>query len=162
MILVFAYVTEGLYLDRNTSQLDKVFPDGPIVSSETLRAMAWVAARMPPGTTLANDPLDGSPWIWAVEGVQPLFASSSAGRPDDGSDRAVILQRLNKLDTDPRVQEAVRNLRISYVFVSQGWVVPNKTTAKGLQRLDNVAALDAVYRAPTVQIYQVRQLAPLA
>jgi hypothetical protein len=161
VLLTFAYVTEGLYLDRNTSQLAKVFPDGPIVSTETLRAMAWVAERIPPGTTLANDPLDGSPWIWAIDGVQPLFGSSSAGRPDDGSDRAVVLQRLNQLDTDPRVQEAVRNLRISYVFVSQGWVVPGKTTARGLQGLDDVAALHAVYRAPTVQIYQVRDVPAL-
>lgn len=155
VIAAVAIVTDGFYLGRNTEQLARLYPDGPIVSTEKLEAMAWLAERVPPGSVVANDPLDGSPWMWAVEGIEPLFGSASSGRPNDGTDRAVVLQSLNRIDADPRIRMTVRDLGISFVFVSDGTVVPGTVTPQGLQGLDQVRALRAVYRAPSVQIYEV-------
>ena len=35
--------------------------------------MAELRTIVPPGATVMNDPGDGSPWMWALGGVRPVF-----------------------------------------------------------------------------------------
>ncbi|WP_035302979.1 DUF6541 family protein [Actinokineospora inagensis] len=161
VLLVFGALSRGFYLPRNTDRLRWLYLDGPVVSHTKEDAMAWLSQHVPAGTVVANDPHDGSPWMWAIDGVQPLFKVSVIGpvpaRKDGSNDAEVILRRLNQYDTDSSVRRAVDNLDISYVFVSKGSVKadPYAPVARGLQDLDRVTGLREVYRNVDSTIYQV-------
>ncbi|WP_285612057.1 DUF6541 family protein [Actinokineospora globicatena] len=161
VVVLFGALTRGFYLPRNTDRLRWLYLDGPVVSHTKMEAMDWLEKNVPPGTIVANDPHDGSPWMWAIDGVQPLFKVSVIGpippRKDGSNDASIILNRLNDLDTDSSVRRAVENLKISYVFVSRGSVKadPMAPVAIGLQDLDEVSGLREVYRNTDSTIYQV-------
>ncbi|WP_170224541.1 DUF6541 family protein [Actinokineospora cianjurensis] len=161
VVVLFGALTRGFYLPRNTDRLRWLYLDGPVVSHTKLEAMDWLEKNVPKGTVVANDPHDGSPWMWAIDGVQPLFKVSVIGpvlpRKDGSNDAGVILNRLNDLDTDSTVRRAVDNLKVSYVFVSKGSVKadPMAPVAAGLQDLDEVSGLREVYRNADSTIYEV-------
>jgi hypothetical protein len=61
-----------------------------------------------------------------------------------------------RLDTDPAVRAAVRDLNIRYVFLSQGQIVGAAPShIPGLRGLDQVRSLKVVWRNSQTTIYAV-------
>ena len=68
----------------------------------------------------------------------------------------LLYDHFDRLDTDTAVQAAVRDLKIRYVFVSQGQIVGAKPVPiPGLRGLDQVKSLKLVWRNSQTEIYAV-------
>lgn len=157
--LLVIIATKGLYVSRNSERLAQAFSDGPVVSHTMEAGMQELARRAPAGSLVMNDPFDGSPWMWSLAGARPVFGHALI-LPGDavpaGQQRMLLYNAFNRLDTDPAVQAAVRDLNIRYVFVSQGQIVGAKPTPiPGLRGLDQVKSLKPVWRNSQTVIYEV-------
>ncbi|QUQ62793.1 DUF6541 family protein [Kutzneria sp. CA-103260] len=157
--LLVIIATKGLYLNRNTARLAQAFPDGPVVTHTAEAGMHELAKLAPAGSMVMNDPYDGSPWMWALADVHPVFGHAPL-LPQDaasvGQQRMTLFERFNKLDTDPAIQAAVRDLRVDYVFLSQGSITGAKPGhPDGLTGLDQVRSLKLVFQNSQTRIYQV-------
>ncbi|MBB5895396.1 DUF6541 family protein [Kutzneria kofuensis] len=157
--LLVIIATKGLYLNRNTQRLAVAFPDGPVVTHTEQAAMLELAKLAPAGSMVMNDPYDGSPWMWALAGVHPVFGHAPIF-PNDaeavGPQRLHLFQSFNRLDTDPAVRASVRELHIRYVFLSDGSITGSTAGhSPGLTGLDQVKGLRLVFRNSQAEIYQV-------
>ncbi|EWM17781.1 DUF6541 family protein [Kutzneria sp. 744] len=157
--LLVIIATKGLYLNRNTERLAVAFPDGPVVTHTERNAMLELAKLAPAGSMVMNDPYDGSPWMWALADVHPVFGHAPIF-PNDaeavGPQRLHLFQSFNRLDTDPAVRAAVRDLHIEYVFLSDGSITGSTAGhSPGLTGLDQVKGLKLVYRNSQAQVYRV-------
>ncbi|MFI9381563.1 DUF6541 family protein [Kutzneria sp. NPDC052558] len=157
--LLVVIATKGLYLNRNTNRLAWAFSDGPVVTHTVEAGMQALGKMVPAGSMVMNDPYDGSPWMWALADVHPVFGHAPI-LPQDadavGKQRMTLFERFNKLDTDAAVQTAVRELHIRYVFLSQGSITGAKPGhPDGLTGLDQVRGLKLVFQNSQTKIYQV-------
>jgi hypothetical protein len=158
VVLALIAVTHGLYVQRNTQRLAQLFPDGPVVSHADVTAMSTLATMVPPGSTVLNDPYDGSPWMLALDGLHPVFGQPlilPQDAPGVGAQRMLLLDRLNRMDTDPTVREALRDLHVRYVYLGGGFLTPQLSRAAGLRGLDSVRGLTLVYANAQARVYRV-------
>lgn len=157
--LLVTIATKGLYLNRNTARLAWAFSDGPVVSHTAEAGMQALGKLAPAGSMVMNDPYDGSPWMWALAGVHPVFGHAPI-LPQDaaavGKQRMKLFEDFNKLDTDAGVQAAVRELHIGYVFLSQGSITGARPGhPAGLTGLDQVRSLKLVFQNSQTKVYRV-------
>jgi hypothetical protein len=151
-------LTRGLYIGRNTARLAQLFPDGPVVSHQDVAAMAKLATLAPAGSLVLNDPYDGSPWMFALDDVRPVFGQPVTlpqDEPGIGAQRMLLLTEFNRLDTDPAVQKAVRDLHVEYVYLGGGFLTPQLSRSSGLENLDKVSDLTLVYANSAAKIYRI-------
>jgi hypothetical protein len=157
--LLVITATKGLYVSRNTVRLAQAFSDGPVVSHTMEAGMQEMARLAPPSSLVMNDPYDGSPWMWSLAGAHPVFGHALI-LPGDavpaGQERMLLYDGFARLDTDPAVRAAVRDLNIRYVFLSQGQIVGAAPShIPGLRGLDQVRSLKVVWRNSQTTIYAV-------
>ncbi|PWJ53027.1 hypothetical protein SAMN06264364_11544 [Quadrisphaera granulorum] len=108
---------------------------------------------LPAGATVAADPVDGSAWLYARHDVPVLFRHYSAGPLTPPAQ--LLLQSLRDVDTDADVRQALRDLRVCYVYSSGVSVYDSSAPAPGFTDLDGVAALEPVARAGSAAAYRV-------
>ncbi|GAA3250458.1 hypothetical protein GCM10017691_62450 [Pseudonocardia petroleophila] len=160
VLAILVQVTDGLYAERNTARLSQAFADGPTVSQDEADAFQVLAQLNPDGALVMNDPYDGSAWMWALAGVQPVFATPViAGNelPIMESNRRVLFSSFNELDTSRTVQNAVNNLGIRYVILCKGFIAPASDHVPGMQNLDSVTTLQQVFENSDAVIYEIRR-----
>lgn len=158
VVLGVVGLTHGLYVNRNTARLGQLFPDGPVVSHEDVAAMNALATMVPADTTVLNDPYDGSPWMLALDDVHPVFGQPMIlpqDAPGVGAQRLLLLDRLNLMDTDPAVRQALRDLHVRFVYLGGGFLTPQNSRATGLRGLDAVHGLSLVFANSQARIYRV-------
>ena len=158
VVLAVAVVTEGLYFTRNVTRLAYAFSDGPTVSSDELRAFDRLAELVPEGSSVMNDPYDGSALMYALTDVRPVFASPLVPPYDVdamGPDRRVLFESFNRIDTDVAVQEAVRHLNVSYVIVCKGFIMPANDYAPGMHWIGTQRSLTPVYENADARVYRI-------
>lgn len=163
LLLAFVALGDGLYRDRNTERLAEAFTDGPTVSRAERDGFSQIATVIPPDSLVMNDPFDGSPMMYALEGVRPVFAQVLNYQLDIANlspDRRLMFESFRELDRDPAVRETVRRLGITHVVVSSGLVYPAAAPAPGMRDLDTVESLELVFRTPTTTLYEVRADGP--
>jgi hypothetical protein len=156
--LVVAVASGGLYLGSNTAVVRSAYGNGPTVTGSERVAMAQLRALVPPGATVMNDPMDGSPWMWALDGVRPVFGypfAGSAEYPVMGPDRVMLYEKFDQLDHDQRVRDLVRASNIQFVYVGTGFAAPTSARAPGLTALDGVRSLHLVYENADARVYRV-------
>ncbi|MBC3762892.1 DUF6541 family protein [Quadrisphaera oryzae] len=108
---------------------------------------------LPAGAAVANDPVDGSAWLYALHGVPVLFRHYAPGPLTP--DAQLLLARLDDVDTDAGVQQALRDLRVCYVYTGGEAVYASMRLAPGFTDLDRAASLEPVARAGTASAYRV-------
>ena len=108
---------------------------------------------LPDGARVLNDPVDGSPWLYALTGVRPVFTHYDAGRPTPQT--ALLLASLDDVDDDPAVRRALRDLRVCYVYANEGSVSSAHPRAPGFTDLDAAASLELVARQGRASAYRV-------
>ncbi len=156
--VLVAVLTNGLYVGRNEARLAQAFTDGPAVSTDERIAFDRLAQLVPPGRLAMNDPYDGSAMMWALDNVQPVFASPVIAEqelPTMDPNRLLLFNSFNRLDTDVAVQHAVRDLGLTYVIIDTGFIAPATDHAPGLRHLEDVKSLQLVYDNPDARIYAI-------
>ena len=114
---------------------------------------ALAAAPLPPGGRVLNDPLDGSPWLYALTGTMPMFTHYEDYDPT--GDAALLLAGLNEVDDDPGVRAALERMRVCYVYAGDALVSASKQRPAGFEDLDDVAALRPITRSGGAVAYKV-------
>ncbi len=125
------------------------------VVGEDARAVMDALARqpLPRGGRILNDPLDGSPWLYALTGTMPMFTHYDDRDPS--GDAATLLDGLSRADTAPRVRDALEALSVCYVYDAPVMVSAKEDRPEGFVGLDGVAALEPVARSGGVAAYAV-------
>jgi len=158
VIALLGVLSDGMYRDHNVRRVAAAYTDGPMLSGEERAALTELTRMVPAGATVMNDPNDGSPWMWALNGLHPVFGQAIPPGTIEktvDADRALLYSRFDQVDTDPAVRDAVRRLHIKYVFVGAGFASPTSSRAPGLDHLDQVSSLDKVYGNDAAAIYRV-------
>jgi hypothetical protein len=155
MIAVFL-LSNGLYLHSNDARIATAYQSQGHLSQPEMAAMRWLAEQ--PGAydgKIMNDPTDGSPYMWAVQGLRPVFGHVMGPDNAPGSEQRLLLAHFNCLDSDPQLRRDVQDLGIRYVWTGSGYVRSDFTRDIGMVGLSTVHSLKPVYLTTDVQIYRV-------
>jgi hypothetical protein len=157
-------LSAGFYSPANSDRMSVKYGDGPTVSSAERDAMAALATMVGPDERVMNDPGDGSAWMYALEGVRPVYghAVNHAAGVGLGSDQLLLLSSFRCLDAKASVRDLVEEYNISHVFVGQGYVRPKFTRAPGLRTLGASPSLNLVYDEDGIRIYEIEMASPNA
>ncbi|MGQ7295001.1 DUF6541 family protein [Quadrisphaera sp. KR29] len=118
-----------------------------------LLAQALREQPLPAGAAVANDPVDGSAWLYSLHDVPVLFRHYAPGRLTP--DAQLLLARLDDVDTDARVQQALRDLRVCYVYTGGRPVYASMELAPGFTGLGAAGLLEPVASAGSAAAYRV-------
>lgn len=154
---VFIGATGLAYRDDNTARVAIPYQNGPTVSSDELEAYR-VLADMYDGGTVMNDPADGSPWLYALEGIPLVFqAPLSAPYTADliGQGRLDLLSDFDRYGADRAVDDLVADLDIRWVVIGAGFAGYGVERSPGLDHLDGNRELRQVFDNGSAQIYEV-------
>ena len=177
---VIAVGSDNFYHDQNLARVKlPQFSDGPGLTKLERDGISALAKLVPPGARVMNQNSDGSAWMYALAGVQPVYGHLEVLRipvtddlsqyaltvppPPTGNAEAFYMtdaqqllhKRFNRIDTDPQVRAAAERLNVQYVFVGRGYVRGYFRRADGLRELDLVRSLQLVYDNPDVRIYRL-------
>ncbi|GAA4806193.1 hypothetical protein GCM10023353_06620 [Tomitella cavernea] len=133
---------------------------GRMISPDDRAAMQYLAT-LPDArtTTIFVDPDQGMGWMYALEGLHPLFTHFAF--PDPVGPRTWALwDRLNTAGINPRVDAALQQLDIKYVVMSPPVYWPFQTVPRGLLDLDRTPGLKRIYDNGETKIYEVRGWEP--
>jgi len=159
LLAVVAAGADGLYWRSNSDRVLEAYSDGPTVNGNERIAMAELPGLVPAGSVVMNDPLDGSPWMWALDGVRPVYGHAlilPADANTVGPERMSLYLRFNRIDTDPAIRALVTRLDIQYVYTGDGFAASG-VRAPGLRDLGGVRSLELVYSNDNAKIYRVRR-----
>jgi hypothetical protein len=92
--------------------------------------------------------------MYALSGVRPVDWTFYG--PGTDSQAGYLGFHLNNLAHDPRVRQALNNLKVRYVIVGKGMVTPAQQQATGLVNLAETAGFQEVYRNPDAVIYAIQ------
>lgn len=150
----FAWTDQAYFL-RNRDAMLYRYGLGPTVTENERAGMERLPEVVTEGARVMNDPRDGSAWMFALSGVRPVFGHMS---PDDNSPLQLLLDdRFDQLASDPEVQDAARSLGIGYVWLSEGFLIPDDERALGLDQVhDQPEIFELVYSNPGVEVFRVR------
>jgi MYXO-CTERM domain-containing protein len=153
LLVVLALLGNGAYVQRNVDRLGISYGHDRTVSQGEIAAYEWLADHLQPGEQVMNDRLDGSVWMYAVAGVEPMewtFYGVPSGSPIEQ-----LYERLNRMDGDAGIRELLAEERVRYVVVGEGFVRDWVDRAPGLRRLDGVDGLERVYDNDDAAVYEV-------
>ncbi|WP_410576514.1 DUF6541 family protein [Amycolatopsis sp. lyj-108] len=151
--LVVTVLSKGGYIGRNSARLAMNYGEGPSVSKGEEAAYAWLGKHVVPGERVMNDKADGSVWMYALSGVQPVeWTNYGAEFTTKAGWLSVFLNDINR---EPRVREALTDLKVRYVLVGKGKVAPNAQSAVGLQRLDITPGFKRVFHNLDASVYEI-------
>lgn len=157
-VVVVAVLTNGFYLRANQAELRKAYgyDVGGSVTAADLPAFRELALLAGNGPVL-NDPNDGSAWMWSLAGVRPVFGAALTVpvTPPLPPARQLLVDRLNCIDGDAAVQEAVEDLGVRYVYSSAQTILGGPTPTAGFRELDSVRSLVPVYQQDGATIYRI-------
>lgn len=127
---------------------------GAIVSPSDREAFAALAEM--PGAReglVLNTPVDGTGWMYAEQGVRPVFAHYARGAT--GVAQRLLEESADAAGTNPLVGAALRKLDVRYVMTSSP-PDPRYPVPRGFDNLDQAPGLEQVYDNGEAQIYRVR------
>ncbi|GAB3136878.1 hypothetical protein GCM10027258_11830 [Amycolatopsis stemonae] len=156
-LVVLAVVVAGLsgggYVGRNAARLQYSYNDGPTVGNDERSAFDWLAAHVAPGEHVMNGKADGSVWMYALSGVQPVewtFYGAEADTP------AGFLSRyLDDIDRYPHVRKLLTDLKVRYLFLGKGRVQPTSFNGPGLKNIDGNPGFKVVFHNAGATVYEI-------
>ncbi|MBA3417690.1 MAG: hypothetical protein H0U09_03130 [Geodermatophilaceae bacterium] len=157
VLALFGAASGGFYVSANAERMSMLYGAGPTVTPGEEDAMAELASLVGPGERVMNDPGDGSPWMYALEDVVPVFGHVIAPRAysDIGPDQTLLLSSFRCMDSNPDVREVIEKYDITYAYVGTGYVRSTFTRVPGLLLLSQVQSLDLAYVGQGTAIYRV-------
>ncbi|WP_410655990.1 DUF6541 family protein [Amycolatopsis sp. lyj-112] len=153
LAVVLGGLSGGGYIRLNSVHVNIAYRGFPSVSADEEVAFGWLARHTVPGERVLNDRIDGSVWMYALQGVEPLQWSYYGAEPE--TDVGYVSKHANAVRTDPRVREILTGLKVRYVFVGKGNAMPNRPNDPGLMGLDESPEFKLVYRNEGASIYEI-------
>ncbi|ASO17804.1 hypothetical protein FHR81_003988 [Actinoalloteichus hoggarensis] len=117
--ILLVILTGGMYARDHPEIIARLYPEGVpdpalnLVTAEERRFFEEVADIVPPDAMVANQPWDGSPLLWALEGRRVLYPHLVF---EWGEDQEYLAEHLADVDEDPRACQAVRDQGIEYLI----------------------------------------------
>jgi len=150
-------VSNGYYSAYNSDRMSFRFQESPTLTHNEQDAMEVLADLVGPGERVMNDPGDGSPWMWSLAGVRPIFAHIifPGVELSMSAQTQTLFNSFHCLDADPEVRDLIEEYDISYVYVGEGFVRADFTRPSGLRDLGAADSLDLVYRQGEIAIYRI-------
>ena len=146
-------LTGAGYAARNLERTEQGYRPNGTVSLAELAAFDVLGDLVEPGERVLNDRYDGSGWMYALEGVQPVAGHYQTAAVGEGP--LLLAEAFDRYDTDPAVRQAVADLGVRWVFVGEGYVRSVYGRQPGLLHLDLVNALELRYAQDGVRIYEL-------
>ncbi|MGY1804709.1 DUF6541 family protein [Blastococcus sp. SYSU D00922] len=149
-------LSSGLYVNANTVRTSVAYQGPGQLDPREIQAMRWLSQQPGADGEIMNDPNDGSPYMLALFGIDPVFGHIVSPGTAAGETQRLLLEHFNCLDSDTDLRSAVEDLGITYVFVSSGYVRAEMTRYAGLRDLRDVQSLEKVYEdRGGLRIYRV-------
>lgn len=158
LLLAVTGLSDGLYRERNAERIAEAFADGTAGDYSESDALTALATLVGPDARVMNDPYDGSPFMYALAGVRPVFPQplhQQLDVPGLSPDRALLYYSFRDIDTDPAVRDVVRQMNITHTIVSTELVYEAPRNAPGMVDLDLVDSLQLVHRTATTAVYEI-------
>jgi hypothetical protein len=163
VLALLGVLSQGFYVGENVDRfrLAYVPEGGGSVNPADRAAFAFLRDVAGDGPVL-NDPNDGSPWMWSLAGVRPVFGAALTipVSPPLPRSRQLLIDGLNCLDSNQDVRRAVEDLGVRYVYSSATTILGTPTFNEGFLDLRSVASLDRVYDRGGAVVYEI-DLVPL-
>jgi D-galactosaminyltransferase len=160
LLVVTVFGMTWHYFPRHRHLMGEKY-DQVMVNDKLLQAMAHLATLPGARDTLIGDAnTDGTPWMYAVAGLHPLWTHYDYPvQQGPGYNRFIFWAYADDADHDPRVAEAVKALNIRYVLtgtrVVRGFVMPD-----GLVSLGKSESWEKIYDNGEARIYEWRGSVP--
>jgi len=158
-----AWPTPSGYHIRASDAMRYKYLDGVAVSSKERAAFEMVAELVRPGCLeegpdptcrVMNDRGDGSPWMYALDGVRVVFGHLQVSA-DTGP--FTLNERFDELAQDPEVRRTAREFSIEYVFIGTGFTQAEGVRAPGLDAVaDQPATFELLWTDGENSLYRVR------
>lgn len=152
LAVVLGGLSRGGYIGRNAARLQINYGQTTVPDAERA-AFGWLAGHVQPGERVMNDVADGSVWMYALAGVQPVEWTFYGSAP--GTKAAFLSIFLNDIDKYPKVRDDLTDLRVRYVFVGNGRVTKTTPNSVGLKRLDTTPGFKLVFKNAGASIYEI-------
>jgi hypothetical protein len=155
-VVLLAAVIGGFsrgYVYLNSVHVNIAYRGFPAVSADEETAFAWLAEHTVPGERVLNDRIDGSVWMYALQGVKPTQYHYYGA--ESTSDVGYVSAFVHRLESDPRARKILQDLKVRYAFVGQGNAVPDLQNDAGLQNLGTAPGFKLVYRNAGASIYEI-------
>jgi hypothetical protein len=162
-VLVVGVLSRGFYVEDNVDRMELAYvPEGGGSVGPADVAAFQFLAEVADGEPVLNDPNDGSPWMWPLAGVRPVFGAALTipVSPPLPESRQLLVDGLNCLDSDEDVRRAVEQLGVRYVYSSATTVLGTPSPNEGFHDLSSVRSLSPVYDQGGVTVYEI-DLVPL-
>lgn len=158
-VILFVLLTNVGYHAVNARIVGEAFDEKYLVRPGSTQAFDQLRKLNGTSRPVVNNPLDGTGWAYAEADVPVLFKAAflpnQVTEQDLGSDEWTILQSFDRLDTDPAVQQAVRNLNARYVIVGPARLFSPKGQFPGFNNLKQVHSLVKVWANGADTIYRI-------
>ena len=104
--------------------LHESFQHDALATRTSRAAYAWLGDHVRDDEMVVNDSnADGSLWMYAIEGLRPLFAVQAISSDEEGvrdrSDRLYLTTHLANLGRDSRLEQLVRRYRARWVYYDE-------------------------------------------
>jgi hypothetical protein len=89
-----------------------------LIGKDQRAAFRYMAVRMRPGERVLNQHQDGSPWMYSLYGVRPVFPAKTSGFDDPSwRDEIYLARHVSAAGHDARVDALLDSYSIRFVYV---------------------------------------------
>lgn len=131
------------------------YEDFALVGPDERAAFAFLADRVGPEEHVVNQHQDGSPWMYSLYGVAPVFALKTFdfARPE-WRDATYLARNVQAAGADPEVDRLLTAFRARFVYVGPE-VFPTEGPDLDRAALGRSPALRLVFARGNTQVYEV-------
>ena len=151
--LVCGGLSKGGYIGRNATRMAVTYRDGPTVSTAEEAAFAWLGQHTAPGERVMNNRADGSAWMYALAGVQPVeWTFYGAGA---NTKAAYLSAWVDDIDKYQQVRADLTDLRVRYLIQGNGKAAENAVESAGVARVRPGPEFRVVFHNEGATIYEI-------
>jgi hypothetical protein len=157
--VVFAATVGYNAYRSSTDLLRDSFENNARVTPDSEAAFSWLRQHAARGDVVVNDVnADGSLWMYALDNVPPLFAvqpiSTDRAAQADWNAREYIVQHINRLGVDPRVDALLQRFHARWVYFDERLFGLFHHTMQ-LDALEHNPRLQVAFERGTVHVFRI-------
>ena len=146
----------GDYVE-NSYRVAWAFQSGSLVNEDDFALWERAAEIVPEGQLVMNDPINGTTWMFAMEGLRPYFGGMAMAIPDQpgpAPQQNLFLMHFDEIATNEAVRAAVEAEGIEYVIVGDGRL-HGMYGAPGFDNLDDNPAFELIDQVGGAKLFRI-------
>lgn len=156
-VLVLGFLFIVTSVSATVSGVRKNYREYSLAGPDERAAFRFLSRQVRSDERVLNQIQDGSPWMYPLEGVQPLIAGKSdTYEAQQWAGIRQLLANVGRADREPAVADMLRRHRISFVYVNER-VFPGRRRELRLEALKASAAFREVFVAGGAHVFAVRE-----